>query len=246
MSEPEKSQSTPQEVQETHSHSDLYPVNPRKVQIDTVEYPSGMFRPGYFSHPAVGYLFAAPKTGFSTLMAYLPLLGNTPAAGTLLTVGLRDPVSRWVSGFNHLVLHGGQHHMNTADFYRAYFGQEWYNRAFPPQRVWQEDPVSFARSWILGPGADLCAFGGDLHYAPVSLGIQQRFPEWPDIRYIPYQQWFDVLSRCTPRRLIISNRGHYAVDPGIFEPLRPLILEQFSEDTRLCERAGIAVTEAKY
>lgn len=143
----------------------------------------------------------------------------------------REPVSRWFSIYNHMILWGWRR--EDLAHIESVFGSCWCDRWFPPPEHIR-DPVGFCRQWLLQAQPELEAWGGDLHFVSQSgcyrqlLG--QGWQEDPRLQLFPIQRWHDVIQLTTGRDVAVENIGKYRYPVHYFNTVVPLAVRTFARD----------------
>lgn len=184
-------------------------------------------------------LFAPPKTGFSTLINTFPethrgvnLPRDKPIYGSV-----RDPVDRWLSAYNMMVLWGYKRDNQDQDDMREDLGAAWFDRWFPdPDSI--TDPVGFCRAWLLEAQPVVEQYAGDLHLTSQTRVYQRLLgDQWqsdPRLHLFPMQQWIGIMWKQTGTVVnSISNQGQYRVPRHYFNTVLPLIRQTFARDVEL-------------
>lgn len=211
--------------------------------IATDKMPLG-WRPGWFDVAGVA-LFAPPKTGFSTLKTHFGQhLRAHAIPETCCILGcVRDPVTRWLSAFNHLVLWGDKREDPSAYLVQEHFGDAFFQQWFPPPEN-ITDPVGFCRAWLLEAQPEFERWGCELHLASQTQCynhlLGEHWAEDPRLQLFDHGQWIPVIWKTTGVMVnLVSNIGVYRHPRHFFNSVHSLIQQTFAEDQRLWQRVGL-------
>lgn len=179
-------------------------------------------------------VYTAPKTGTTTLMRHFPHLRRTypiPRNKTIIG-GFRNPVDRWISAYNQLVIQSGKSVMQE-NVLRDTLGTEWFLRWFPDAIP---DPIGHARRFLLEAQPEIEDLGVELHFCSQSLCYRRLLGEswWQHepLRLIDYREWLPVINRVA--NADIAEPGNVGVYQGVpkhyYNTLYPLLEQVFAED----------------
>jgi hypothetical protein len=190
-------------------------------------------------------LYAPPKTGSTTLHAnfndyrkpYAPPL-DRPFVGSW-----RNPIDRWISAYNMIVIGGSKRFMKSNDMVEKY-GQKWFDTWMPdPDTI--RDPIGHARRFLATAQKDIEAQGWELHFCSQSHCYRRSFGDDfldnPNLRIIDYTTWLDEIYRATGERVKrIGNVGVYDRVPlHYYNTLKPALARHFEEDLEVWRQVRI-------
>lgn len=181
-------------------------------------------------------LAAPPKTGFTTLKHYFldrVRSGPVPDHYHSVQISIRDPVTRFLSAYNHLVL--ANPHIPLHQHIRLHFGSAW-SSEFWPDRVTDPDQ-HIERIFRLGLVHDLVSWRQDLHWATQASFIRDITAlDDPRLVLFDYRSWPRVISRNLGFQPETQYQNTVPWDPRITSDLhRDHILGLYCDDHLLYE-----------
>ena len=185
-------------------------------------------------------LYAPPKTGSTTLHRHFRDQHRSyiPPVNRRIIGSWRNPVERWISAYNMLVVWGGKRMMKE-NFMLAQHGQAWFDTWMPnPATHPLRDPVGHARRFLKRAQPAIEQIGDELHFCSQSYCYARLFGnDWRDnanIELIPVDQWLSVIKRETGVDIREhGNPGTYVVPKHYYNTLYPALEEHFEEDLRI-------------
>ena len=192
----------------------------------------------WFEFPTVN-LYAPPKTGSTTLHRYFEhnRRAYAPPLNKFTLVSWRNPIDRWISAYNMIVIYGSKRTMKENDMIER-MGQGWFDRWMPdPETI--DDPVGHARRFLATAQLDIESAGWELHFCSQAHCLRRHYGEdWhnnPNIQLIPHNNWLPEIKRHTGHRITdIGNVGAYnRVPKHYYNTLRPALAKHFAEDLRI-------------
>lgn len=198
------------------------------------------YRPGWF-HVGEYALYAPPKTGFTSLKLNLGescLHGSRVPSDLKLIIGLRDPLERFVSQYNMLVLSGWV--LNHPNPIKTTFDPDWVEEWFDPELA-LKDPVGSARRWLQSAFPVLESWGGDHHAISQHRSIRSLLgrARIGTVEYINHRTWEDWFRLHLDREYVHHNRSYYVVPKHYFSSLKDIIQLTHLQDYQLIQQTGI-------
>lgn len=186
-------------------------------------------------------LFAAPKSGFSTLKQHFPkqLTGHSVPAGKPVHAVMRDPWDRWLSMYNMMVVSGGlRSNELLAEPIRDHFGLEYIQKWFPDFDTMTKHStgiVGWSRHWLENAGRELADWAMDLHFASQHICYSRLNTN--TINLVTLDQWPDHVQQLTGVNIsTVNNVGVYRVPKHYFITLKPLVQEIWADDFAVWQR----------
>jgi len=179
-------------------------------------------------------VYTPPKTGTTTLMEQFPHLRRTyPIPRNQKIIGgFRDPVSRWISAYNQLIVQRGKAVMKEKPLL-DHFGSAWFDHWFPDTIT---DPIGHARRFLLEAQPEIESLGLELHFCSQSLCYRRLLGAgWrshDQLQLIDYSEWLPTINRIAQVNILEpGNVGVYqSVPKHYYNTLYPLLEQVFEED----------------